>query len=231
MVRTVRNFWIACAALALASVPVRTALSQPLGEVVALPNGDAVRIGGEGAGLLQAHDAGGLEATLWQLVDEGRTDDAIAVLAYVARHRGDEAAELAVMGLRIVTDLQDRSGAGVLVAAILQESGADPGAIRAAVREAGLPADFPALEPVAALEPASGFLPGDAGQPAEAGVPATVALPSDTTAADASSYGGRGGGSGGFGNGIPLGLLIGGGFGSVRDSAVVKDPPADAGVS
>lgn len=229
MFRSVRNFWIACAALALASVPVRTALSQPLGEVVALPNGDTVRIGGEGAGLLQAHDAGGLEATLWQLVDEGRTDDAIAVLAYVARHRGEAAGALAVMGLRIVTDLQDTAGAGVLVAAIVQESGADPDAVRAAVREAGLPADFPALEPVATLEPASGFLAGDASQSAESGVPATDALPSDTTATDASSYGGRG--SGGFGNGIPLGLLIGGGIGAVRDSAAVKDPPADAGVS
>ncbi|MCA8928079.1 MAG: hypothetical protein KDC18_08405 [Alphaproteobacteria bacterium] len=211
---------------------------------MALPDGDTVAIGAQGPALLATHDAGRLEAVLWQLIDEGRADDAMAVLAYVARHRPAEAPALAVTGLRIVTDLNDQARARTLVAAIASESGTPPDAILAAVQQSGLPADFwtdasvpvaAAEEDVAGLEPAAGRLPA-AGRPQGAEGPASDADRAPAAvAANAPVYGGYGGG-GGFGGGLPPGLTIGGGSGG-RPSVPpgpppgIPDPPTGGGMS
>ncbi len=247
-------FWLLASVFALGLPCGGTATAQSEAEIVALPNGDRIAIGAEGGLLLQAHDAGGLEGVLWQLLDEGRPDDAVAVLAYVARHRAAAAGALAVMGLRIVTDLQDTAGADRIVSAILQESGADAIAVRAAVRAAGLPAEVidaavrratagklseaemakrVAAEgaEVASLEPASQYLPGGDAPPDPGEPSGPVDLPSG-----ARSYGAHGGERPGLGGGLPPGHVIGGGGGRGGKGKGdgppdIKDPPPDAGVS
>ena len=248
-------FWLSASVAALGLACASAATAQSRGEIVALPNGDTVAIGAEGGLLLQAHDAGRLEGVLWQLLDEGRPGDAVAVLAYVARHRAAAAGALAVMGLRIVTDLQDTAGAGEMVSAILRESGADAIAVRAAVRAAGLPAevvDTAALRArdgrlsetelaervaaegaeVASLEPASQYLPAGDAPPG----PGELSIPADLPSG-ARSYGAHGGERPGFGGGgLPPGLVIGGGGagggrGNGNAPPDIKDPPPDAGVS
>ena len=224
------------AALVLALVRVEISRAAPEGEVVVLPDGDAVLVGAEGQGLLQAHDAGGLEPVLWQLVDEGRASDAMAVLGYVARHRKAAAGELAVMGLRIVTDLQDVAGAGLVVDVIRRESGADPATMQAAVQAAGMPASFVGQPPAASLErasleTASRFLPGPIALPA-----AAETTPADEEVAPASAFGGNGNRGGGRGriilqDRLPPGLTLGFWWGRFYPPVDVKDPPADGGVS
>lgn len=236
MPKRVRIFLVFLAGFALALIRVEMPRAQPEGEVVVLPDGDAVLVGAEGQGLLQAHDAGGLEPVLWQLVDEGRASDAMAVLGYVARHRRAAAGELTVMGLRIVTDLRDVAGAGLVVDVIQRESGADPATMRAAVHAAGMPGRFVAQSPAASpggasLETASRFLPGPIALPA-----GTETAPSDEEAAQAPAFGGnehRGGGRGRIilRDRLPPGLTLGFWWGRFDPPVDVKDPPADGGVS
>ena len=220
---------IAAGWLLLAGGP---ASASPPADAVNLPGGETVLIGEQAPVLLAAADTGRMEEILWQLVDEDRTADAIAVLGYAARHRPQMAAQLAVLGVSVIADAGDGQHASDIISIIAAESGADPVSISQAVRNAGLAVDTENVENIASLEPASG---PENGLP---DLPETAADIATDNAAAAIQYSGQGGGRGG-GGGLPPGLFIGGGGGgggggrggSDSDDPMVPDPPGDAGAS
>lgn len=230
MFRSKRLAFVVLSGLAIVAGGPVAADEPPEGEIVSLPGGDRIAIGGQGPMLLAAQDSGRLEGVLWQLVDRGLADDAVAVLAYVARHRPAQAPALAVTGLRVVTDLGDTERGAALVAAILKESGANPAALGAALREAGLP-----LPPLATADAEA---PGadDAGDGDKQGPGGDKDRARQTSKrkkneegaekprGDAPAFGGHDGRGPRFDGGLPPGLTIGNG-------PVIKDPPPDGGIS
>lgn len=206
------------------------------GDTVLLPNGDHVAIGMEGGTLVGAHDDDRLEAVLWHLIDAGRVDDAVVALAYVARHRPAAATQLAVMGLRIASDLGDIERAKLITAAVIRETGAAPEAIAAALRRAGLPIEaVPGVALAASTQP--GEDPTAADQPEDGRARSVPNRGGDAAPGDSSdsrqSYGAHGGErrSGSFGSGLPAGLIIGGGNAGSSPPGEITDPPVDGGVS